>query len=126
MNNDELNQYRNRLIVSELIFDVLCDKKTVAQALSLFPHQRDDINLKCAFDALCYREADEKYRKKVRDYALVQDEYLEFIATALKKNEPLPKNVIQKYLKYNKDNLIGDYDTSFKNIIKQIKRFINF
>lgn len=117
----------DKVVVSELIFDVLAEKKTVLQALSLFPKNTQDINIKCAFDALVHREADEDLRKKVKGYALVQDEYLLDIAEILKKNRDLPKNIIAKYLKFHKDNLLGgDGRMSIKNILKNIKRMINF
>ena len=58
MESEKLKIYQNRLLVSDLIIDVLTDKKTVQQAISLFPKEKNDINLKCAFDALMYREAD--------------------------------------------------------------------
>ena len=62
-----LKIYENRLIVAALIEDVLAGKKTVNEALSLFPHENNDINIKCAFDALMHREADEDLRAKIPD-----------------------------------------------------------
>ncbi len=125
-NNEEIKIYRNRLIVSDLIFDVLSDKKTVSQALSLFPKDKNDINLKCAFDALMYREADEDLRKKVQDYALVQDEFLSDIAFILKENRPMPLNIIEQYQKYNKSDLIPDEKEDLKTVFKKIIKMINF
>ena len=55
MESQKLKIYQNRLFVSDLIMDVICDKITVSNALSKFPKERDDINLKCAFDALMHR-----------------------------------------------------------------------
>ena len=101
MESEKLKIYQNRLMISDLIFDVLTDKKTVLEAVSLFPKDKNDINIKCAFDALMYREADEDIRKKSADYAQIQDEYLELIAKTLKENQSLPKNVIARYLKAN-------------------------
>ena len=75
MESEKLKIYQNRLLVSDLIIDVLTDKKTVQQAISLFPKEKNDINLKCAFDALMYREADEDIRAKYKDYASLQDDY---------------------------------------------------
>lgn len=123
---NNLQKYRNRLLVSDLIIDVLTDKKTVLDALSAFPKDEEDINIKCAFDALMHREADEDYRKRVRDYALVQDEYLLDIANILKKNHDLPKNIIQKYIKFHESNLISTDKGDLKSILKKIKRMINF
>ena len=126
MESEKLKIYQNRLMISDLIFDVLTDKKTVLEAVSLFPKDKNDINIKCAFDALMYREADEDIRKKSADYAQIQDEYLELIAKTLKENQSLPKNVIARYLKYNKDDIIASNEKTFKEKIKKLKRIINF
>ncbi len=126
MESEKLKIYQNRLLVSDLIIDVLTDKKTVQQAISLFPKEKNDINLKCAFDALMYREADEDIRSKYKDYASLQDDYLELIARTLKDNEQLPKNVILRYLKYNSENLLPDEDKTLKQKLKKLKRMINF
>ena len=126
MESEKLKIYQNRLLVSDLIIDVLTDKKTVQQAISLFPKEKNDINLKCAFDALMYREADEDIRAKYKDYASLQDDYLELIARTLKDNEQLPKNVISRYLKYNSENLLPDEDKTLKQELKKLKRMINF
>ena len=60
--------------ISQLILDVLTSKITVNEALSKFPKTNNDINIKCAFDALMHYEADEEYRLKVKDYAQLQDD----------------------------------------------------
>lgn len=120
------NLYKNKLIVSNLIEEVLLDKKTVSAALSEFPNDIEDINIKCAFDALMHREADEDLRKKIRDYAMVQDDYLLEIARILRENKDLPQNVIARYLKYHKDDLISHDDGSFKKAFEKIKRMIHF
>ena len=126
MESKKLKIYQNRLLVCDLIIDVLTDKKTVQEAISLFPKEKDDINLKCAFDALMYREADEDIRAKYKDYASLQDDYLELIARTLKNNEQLPKNVISRYLEYNGENLLPDEDKAFKQKLNKLKRMINF
>ena len=113
-------------LVSKLIYDVLASKITVSEALAKFPKNNKDINIKCAFDALVYMEADEEYRAKIKGYAQVQDEYLAQIADILAKGENLPRNVIERYMKYNKDNLISGKEKNFKGFINYIKRMINF
>lgn len=119
-NNEE------KILIAQLIENVVLKKQTVAQAIELFPNDRNDIDIKCAFDALIYYDADEDIRKKDAIYAQVQDDYLIDIASFLKENKKLPKNIIENYLKYNKDNLIGDWDNSLKGIMNKIKRMINF
>lgn len=126
MESINLKIYENRLLVSELILDVVKEIKSVQEALSLFPHDNNDINIKCAFDALLHREADEDLRAKIPDYKETQDEFLLEIARILKENEKLPRNVIAEYLKYHGDNLISPDETKFNNILKKLKRMINF
>ena len=128
MESEQLKIYQNRLLVSDLIFDVLTNKKTVREALTLFPKDKNDINIKCAFDALMHREADEDYRLKVADYAEVQDNFLADLAQILKENNKLPQNIINQYLAYHKDDLIAEKNENFncKNVFKKIKKMINF
>lgn len=126
MESEKLKIYKNRLLVSDLIIEVLTNKKTVLQALESFPKEKDDINIKCAFDALMHREADEDLRAKTLDYAQVQDDFLYDLAMILKDNENLPKNIIEQYQKFHKDNLIGEWDKPLKSILKNFKRMINF
>ncbi len=126
MESEKLKIYQDRLLVSDLINEVLCNKKTVQQALLSFPDDSVDVSIKCAFDALVYREADEDLRKKIKDYALVQDDFLAEISQILKENHSLPKNIIERYLKYNQDDLISKKENNFKTVLKKIKRMINF
>ncbi len=116
----------NYSLVSDLILDVLTSKISVQQALSQFPKTNDDINIKCAFDALVHYEADEEYRLKVKDYAQAQDDYLEYIASTLKKGEKLPENIIKRYVKYHNDNLIPVNQKGVKSFVNYLKRMINF
>lgn len=126
MESKELKIYQNRLVVADLIEKVLINKITTSEALSKFPKDKLDINIKCAFDALLHREADEDLRKKIADYAQVQDDYLIEICNAFKDNRPLPDNIIREYLKYHSDDLIWGEDKGIKNIFKKLKRMINF
>ncbi len=126
MESEQLKIYQNRLYVADLINNVLIGKITVYQALSSFPKEKNDINLKCAFDALMYREADEDLRAKEPDYALVQDEFLSDLANILKENNRMPQNIIDEYEKYHKENLAGEWDKPLKSILKNFKRMINF
>ena len=126
MESQKLKIFQNRLLVADLIIDVLKNKKTVLEALSSFPTDRDDINLKCAFDALVHREADEDLREKTPDYKEVQDKFLLDLAEILKNNEQLPQNIISEYLKYHQDDLISKKSSKFKDFIQYIKRMVNF
>ena len=73
-----------------------------------------------------HREADEDLRKKIKDFALVQDDFLADIAQILKENQQMPKNIIEGYLKYHQDNLLADSEVGLKKILKNLKRMINF
>lgn len=126
MESIELKKYQNRLLVSDLIFDVLTSKKTVQEALNMFPIDKNDINIKCAFDALMHREADEDLRKKISGYKELQDDLLETIANILKQNHKLPQNIIARYNKYHQTDLIYKKTSFFKEIIESFKRTINF
>ena len=126
MESKQLKIYQNRLLVADLINDVLVGKISVLKALESFPLDKEDINLKCAFDALMHREADEDLRLKEPDYAQVQDDFLHDLSLILKENQRLPQNIIDEYEKYHKDNLIGEWDKPLKSILKNFKRMINF
>ena len=74
-----------------------------------------------------YREADEDLRKNVEGYKELQDDLLVTIANILKENQKLPKNIIQRYNKYHKDDIIYKNQKSFfKEILQSLKRNINF
>ncbi|MBR5304128.1 MAG: hypothetical protein IKU37_04810 [Candidatus Gastranaerophilales bacterium] len=126
MESEKLKIYQNRLLVSDLIIKVLSGKINVSQALSAFPKEKNDINVKCAFDALMHREADEDLRAKVSGYSEIQDEFLFDLAKILKENEKLPQNIIEQYQKYHNENLMGEWDKPLKSILKNFKRMINF
>ena len=87
MESERLKVYQNRLLVGKLIIEVLKGKISVSKALSMFPKEKNDINIKCAFDALMHREADEDLRTKVQGYGEVQDEFLYDLAQILKNDE---------------------------------------
>ena len=126
MESERLKVYQNRLLVGKLIIEVLKGKISVSKALSMFPKEKNDINIKCAFDALMHREADEDLRTKVQGYGEVQDEFLYDLAQILKNDEKLPKNIIEQYQKYHSDNLMGEWDKPLKGVLKNFKRMINF
>lgn len=126
MESEKLKKYKNRLLVSDLIKEVLAGKLSVQNALVQFPQDKNDINIKCAFDALMHREADEEIRQTQQDYATVQDEFLFDLAQSLKQNENLAQNIIAKYLEFHESDIIPDKQETFKDAIKILKRMINF
>ena len=116
----------NRIKVGNLILRAVLNKTPVSQLLSIFPKPINDINLKCAFDALVHYEADEDFRSKSSEYAQIQDEYMIEIARTLREGKTLPQNIISEYNKYYKDILISPKETFFTSFINKIKRVINF
>lgn len=126
MESQKLKIYQNRLLVADLIFGVLKNKITVSDALNSFPKDKNDINVKCAFDALLHREADEDLRNEESDYKDVQDEFLYNLANILRNNEELPRNIISEYIKYHQDDLISPKNKKIRDFIRYIKRMINF
>ena len=120
------NIKKNREYVADLINKVLKNEISVLQAVSDFPKEKDDISIKCAFDALMHREADEDQRAKIEGYSEIQDKFLSDIAKILSKNNPLPKNIILQYYKFHKDDLISDDKFDFSSFLKKVKRIINF
>lgn len=125
MKNKNLTIFENRIFVANLINRVLSGEISVQDALERFPKDKNDINIKCAFDALLHREADEDLRKE-EDYATVQDEFLQSIANILKENEKLPKNIIDEYKKFHNEDLIGENLSFIKSVFKNFKKMINF
>ena len=74
--------------IAGLIKRVLISEISVQHALTQFPlDEENDINIKCAFDALMHYEADEDIRSKDNEYAQLQNEYLEFLADTLEKGD---------------------------------------
>lgn len=121
-----LKIYNNRILVSKLIFSVLTNEMTVLEAISKFPDDKTDINIKCAFDALMHREADEDLRKTVKGYKELQDDLLETIANILKENNKLPQNIISSYCKYHNQDIIYKKPKNFINdVLLNLKRKIN-
>ena len=112
--------------IAGLIKDVISSKISVQNALIDFPKDNNDINIKCAFDALMHYEADEDIRSKDSEYAQLQDDYLEYIAHVLDKGENIAKDVIARYYKYHESNILPGKEKGFCGFLKYIKRVINF
>jgi len=113
---------KNRILVGNLIKQVLLGKIKPSFACGKFPKERD-LSIESAFYALVHLEADEDLRKNV-NYKNEQDDYLLYIAQILEKGEALPKNIIAQYSKYYEEAPIYPEITK-ENIIKRINKFIN-
>ena len=95
---DDLN---NRKFVGRLVYSVLTSRRSVREAIALFPDSMDK-NIECAYHALVHYEADEDMRYKDIEYRDEQDDYLEFIAQTLVEGKELPRNIIADYEEYYK------------------------
>lgn len=117
---DNLN---NRRFVGRLIFAVLTERKTVREAISLFPDTKDK-NIECAYHALVHYEADEDLRYRDFEYREEQDDYLEFIAQTLVEGKELPKNIVADYEKFY-HGVSRVWAGGIKGFFKEFLRFIN-
>lgn len=117
---DNLN---DRKFVGRLIYAVLTERKTVREAILLFPDTKDK-NIECAYHALVHYEADEDLRYKDFEYREEQDDYLEFIAQTLSQGKDLPKNIVADYEDYYK-GISHPWKTGIKGFFKEFLRFVN-
>ena len=94
-----MNNLNDRKFVGRLIYAVLTERKTVRQAIALFPDTKDK-NIECAYHALVHYEADEDLRYHDIEYREEQNDYLEFIAQTLSAGKDLPRNIVADYEQY--------------------------
>ena len=102
---------------------MLTQRKTVREAISLFPETKDK-NIECAYHALVHYEADEDLRYKDFEYREEQDDYLEFIAQTLVEGKDLPKNIIADYEEFY-HGTARPWTSGLKGFVKEFLRFIN-
>lgn len=117
------NETNYRKFVGRLIYSVLTERKTVREAISLFPDTNDK-NIECAYHALVHYEADEDLRYHDIEYRDAQDDYLELIAQTLCAGKILPKNIIADYEEYY-SGTSKPWSYGFKGFLNEFKRFIN-
>jgi hypothetical protein len=117
---DNLN---DRKFVGRLIFSVLTERRTVREAILLFPDTRDK-NIECAYHALLHYEADEDMRYKDIEYREEQNDYLEFLAQTLVDGKEIPRNIIADYEEYYK-GVAKPWLSGIKGFWKEFTRFIN-
>ena len=118
-----MEDLNNRKFVGRLIYSVLTDRRSVREAIKLFPDSRDK-NLECAYHALLHYAADEDIRYKDFEYREEQDDYLEFIAQTLTDGKELPRNIVADYESYYKGISMPWLDGA-KGFWKEMLRFIN-
>lgn len=113
-----------RLMVAELIRNVLIARLCVREAILRFPRDTEDKSIQAAYHALVHYEADEDLRKRDEVYREEQDDYLEFISQILEKGEDLPDNIIKNYEKYYSCTSVPHQDNT-KGFLKSFFRFLN-
>lgn len=118
-----MEEKNNRKFVGRLIFAVLTERKTVKDALLLFPDIKDK-SIECAYHALVHYEADSDIRYHDIEYREAQDEYLEFMAQTLVEGNSLPRNIIADYEQYYKGTA-KPWKNGIKGFCKEFLRFIN-
>lgn len=118
-----MENINDRKFVGRLIYAVLTQRKTVREAISLFPETKDK-NIECAYHALVHYEADEDLRYKDFEYREEQDDYLEFIAQTLVEGKDLPKNIIADYEEFY-HGTARPWTSGLKGFVKEFLRFIN-
>ena len=118
-----MNNLNDRRFVGRLIYAVLTERKTVREAIALFPDTKDK-DIECAYHALVHYEADEDLRYKDFEYREEQDDYLEFIAQTLVSGKDLPKNIVADYEDYY-HGVAKPWQKGFKGFLKEFLRFVN-
>ena len=118
-----MDDIKNRKYVGRLVYAVLTERKTVRDAILLFPESSDK-SIECAYHALVHFEADEDLRYKDYDYREVQNDYLEFIAETLSQGKSLPRNIIADYEPYYK-GISRKWEQGSSGFLKEFLRFIN-
>lgn len=118
-----MNNLNDRKFAGRLIYAVLTQRKTVREAILLFPDTKDK-NIECAYHALVHYEADEDLRYKDFDYREAQDDYLEYIAQTLVSGKDLPQNIIADYEDYY-HGTARPWEKGIKGFLKEFLRFVN-
>ena len=118
------NNKNDRVLVADLIRQVLISRMCVREAILNFPRNTDDKSIHAAYHALVHYEADEDLRKRDTLYKEEQDDYLEFISYILEKGEDLPENIINNYEKYYVCANIP-HEKNAKGFLKSFLRFLN-
>ena len=118
-----MEDLNNRKFVGRLVYSVLTERRSVREAIKLFPDTQDK-NIECAYHALVHYEADEDMRYQDYEYRDEQNDYLEFIAETLSAGKELPRNIVADYEAYYK-GIAKPWATNMQGFFKEFLRFIN-
>lgn len=116
--------FEDRVLVADLIRQVLISRMCVREAVLNFPRDTQDKSIHAAYHALVHYEADEELRKRDNLYREEQDDYLEFLSSLLERGEDLPENIIKNYEKYYESANIP-HEKNTKGFLKGFLKFLN-
>lgn len=116
--------FEDRVLVADLIRQVLISRMCVREAVLNFPRDTQDKSIHAAYHALVHYEADEDLRKRDNLYREEQDDYLEFLSSLLECGEDLPENIIKNYEKYYECANIP-HEKNTKGFLKGFLKFLN-
>ncbi len=116
--------FEDRVLVADLIRQVLISRMCVREAVLNFPRDTQDKSIHAAYHALVHYEADEELRKRDNLYREEQDDYLEFLSSILERGENLPENIIKNYEKYYESANIP-HEKNTKGFLKGFLKFLN-
>ena len=119
-----MSTIENRILVANLIRQVLISRMCVREAILRFPRDTEDKSIHAVYHALVHYEADETLRTRDNLYREEQDDYLEFIANLLERGEDLPENIIKNYEKYYEYANIP-HEQNTKGFFKGFLKFLN-
>ena len=119
-----MGAFEDRVLVANLIRQVLISSMCVREAILRFPRDTEDKSIHAAYHALVHYEADEDLRNRDNLYREEQDDYLEFIANLLERGEDLPENIIKNYEKYYEYANIP-HEKNTKGFFKGFLKFLN-
>ena len=119
-----MSGFEDRVLVANLIRQVLISRMCVREAILKFPCDTEDKSIHAAYHALVHYEADEDLRNRDNLYREEQDDYLEFLSNLLENGEDLPENIIQNYEKYYECANIP-HEKNARGFFKGFFKFLN-
>lgn len=122
---NRIDYKKDRIMVSELIVNVLLNKISVKNALLKFPKENNDISLKIVWHALMHFEADEDFSNSDIEFKEIQIDFLETLSDILKTGKELPQNLLAEYEEFHK-NIEYSSDDTKKEFLQNLKRNLFF
>jgi len=121
--------FNDRMLASKLLREVRIGRKSVREALLLFPKDTTDESLIAVYHALIHYEADEDLRMRDELYKEEQDDYIEFLSYTLERGEDIPRNIIDNYKQFydsapilHQNNFAGFFKGFWKSLNTGFRR----